>query len=423
MNQSNQPIPSLEARPERRLIRLSGGHRHVDFVVTAPPAPADASDRRPSLRLALVLDRSGSMAGEKMVTARQAAIAVVERLDERDRCAVVVFDDHVDLLHEAAPVTPEVRQRLRAELTRVEARGSTALHEGWLTGARAVATDRPDEALSRVFLLTDGQANQGETDRERIASEAHGLRANAGIGTSTFGIGADYNEALLGPMAVAGGGQLHNLRSPSEITRTFVGELGELFAVTARNVVLEVEADPGVTVDVVGAYRTTARDRHVAMGLGDLIAGEARHVVVRFGFPPSRSDARLGVTVRLTVAGEPAGEERVDFTYAEHTVCDAEPRDAAATRQVARQHADRAQREAAQLNTRGDFHGARAALERVARRVAEYAGDDPELRAIVAELRAFGVVAAAPMAAAAVKEAYAGALRSSRGQRDLRGPS
>src|SRR5438132_172271 len=98
--------------------------------------------------------------------------------------------------------------------------------------------------LTRCFLLTDGLANVGVTDVEQIAADAAGVRANAGVGTSTFGIGLDYNEALLGPMAVAGGGQFHNLRSPAEIATTFLGELGELLAVAARDVRLEIEGTP-----------------------------------------------------------------------------------------------------------------------------------------------------------------------------------
>jgi Ca-activated chloride channel family protein len=419
MTDRTNSVPTLAMRPERRLIRRTGSYRHVDFVVTAPAAPGTG---RTPVRLALVLDRSGSMAGEKLATAKAAAYAVVDRLDERDRCAVAVFDDRVDVVQDAVPVTAEVKRRVRAELARIEARAQTALHEGWLTGARAIAGDeRRDGALGRVFLLTDGLANVGETDPERIAAEALGIRENAAIGTSTFGIGADYNEALLGPMAVAGGGQFHHLRSPEEITNTFVGELGELFAVAARNVVLEIEVDPRVTVDVVSAYRGSARAGGVAVGLGDLIGGEERHVVVRFGFPAQAQEPSLRVEARVTSAGGTAGSQAVELTYADHGACDDEPRDPDVMRQVARQHAERAKREAAQLSRRGDTAAARAVVERVASRIAGYAGDDPELRAIVDELRTFGNEVSVPLAPMAAKAIQFDSLRSSRGQRDLRG--
>jgi Ca-activated chloride channel family protein len=421
--------PALRARPERRLIRPTGSHRHVDFVVTVPSAPPHEPAERPPLRLALVLDRSGSMAGEKLPTAKRAALAVVDRLDTRDQVAVVIFDSQVDVLQAAAPATPELKRRVRDALSTVEARAQTALHEGWLTGARAIAEDgdapTPGRALARVFLLTDGLANVGVTDPERIASEAQGVREHAGIGTSTFGIGPDYNEALLGPMAVAGGGRFHHLRTPEEIARTFVGELGELFAVAARGVALGLEVAPSVAVEVVSAYHAAGADR-LSIGIGDLAAGEERHVVVRFGFPPRTDRSEQIVRARLRWRAE-GGEEvapwqELRFAYADHAECDAEPRDPEVMRSVGVQHAERAKREAAALGRRGDTDGARRVVERVAARIAEYAGADAELGAALEELRAIGQeVAAAPPSPMYLKEMAYTSLRRSRGQRDLRG--
>src|SRR5262245_51059684 len=104
-------------------------------------------------------------------------------------------------------------------------------------------------------------------------------------GTSTFGIGDDYAETLLGPLAVAGGGQFHHLRSPEDIARTFLGELGELLNVVALNVQLEVEASEGTEAEVISPYwpRRTGETRW-AVALGDLLEGEERHVIVRFAF-------------------------------------------------------------------------------------------------------------------------------------------
>src|SRR5262249_51083920 len=149
------------------------------------------------------------------------------------------------------------------ELGQIEARGSTALHEGWLRGCQAIAANEAahdGQALARCWLFTDGQANVGETDPERIATEAAGIRDNAGIGTSTFGFGADYNEQLLGPLAVAGGGQFHHLESVRDLARTFQGERNALFAVAAMRVRLVIEVAPGMTGDLVSAFRRAEPD-------------------------------------------------------------------------------------------------------------------------------------------------------------------
>src|SRR5262249_11476289 len=156
-----------------------------------------------------------------------------------------------DVIQPLAPATDVAKAHARAELARIEARANTALHEGWLTGCNALAPAVDGELaapLARCFLLTDGLANVGLTDPEQSAGQAGQVRARTGISTSTFGIGPDYDEHLLGPLAVAGGGQFHHLPGAAQLASTFVGELGGMLTVAAGRVRLELEADPGVTL-------------------------------------------------------------------------------------------------------------------------------------------------------------------------------
>ena len=422
---------TLEARPERQLIRPSGSLRHIDYQLQVSELAAQSNAERLALNLALVLDRSGSMQGDKLATAKRAALAVIDRLDERDRIAVVVFDDRIDVVQKAAAATTDVKAQVSAALAEIEARATTALHEGWLTGCRTIAGDAApstDEALPRCFLLTDGLANVGETDPEQIASEAAGVREQGGIGTSTFGIGDDYDESLLGPMAVAGGGQFHNLRTAGEIASTFIGELGDLLAVAASQVRLEVEVTPGVTVEAVSEYWTsesTTGASRWSMLIGDLLGGEERHIVVRFGFPPKGEQD--GHIVRARVVWSAAGGEHstnwqeVRFSYADYQVCDAEHRDASVMHWVGLHHAKRAMRQATELYRQSDVDKARQRLRKVARRISEYAGSDADLRNAIGELTALEEdLAARRLSAARSKEIHYTSQRISRGQKDFR---
>src|SRR5690349_19801191 len=95
----------LEARPEQRLIRSDGCTRFVDFRLVVPQQPTKEASTHPErapLALALVLDRSGSMQGAKLDTAKRAALAVIDRLDERDRVALVIFDNQIETIQPAA---------------------------------------------------------------------------------------------------------------------------------------------------------------------------------------------------------------------------------------------------------------------------------------------------------------------------------
>ncbi|MGQ9684560.1 MAG: vWA domain-containing protein [Anaerolineae bacterium] len=418
----------LAMHPERRLIRPSGSRRHVYLRLRVEESPPRPALERAALNLALVIDRSGSMSGDKLATAKRAALSVIERLSERDRVAVVIYDDRIDVLQPAAPATPAVKSAIRKALGSVEARASTALHEGWLTGCRAIASDRstPAAGPARCFLLTDGLANVGLTDPEAIASAAAQVREHAGVGTSTFGIGADYDENLLGPMAVAGGGQFHHLRSAHEIASTFVGELGELLAVAAGQVHLEVELRQDMHAEVVSAYWGEPADMGFRVAVGDLLAGEERHIVLRLAFPPGPLGAVQVVRARpvwLADGARLAGPwSEVAFTYASHAECDAEARDRTVMHWVGLHHAERARNEAIKRNRMGDLQAAREVVHRTREHLACYAQGDPELEEALRELEGLETqVAASPLASLHAKEERYAAYLRSRSQRDHRG--
>jgi Ca-activated chloride channel family protein len=316
-----------------------------------------------------------------------------------------------------------LRAAAREALGTVEARGSTALHEGWLVGCQALTDAMPGpDAASRVFLLTDGQANLGETDPEAIATQVAGVLETTGIVTSTFGIG-DYNEHLLAPMATAGGGQFHHLRTPDEIATTFLGELGDLLAVAARGIRVEIEASAGTRIEVVSDVQRTqsSSDRQLMLLLGDLLAGETRQIVVRCTFPPHLTAA--GQTLRARLHWLDGSEERasawqdLDFSYADHAACDAElsRRDVEVMRMAGLHASYQAQVVASAHYSKGDLQGAQRVLARTASAVASYLPGDAVLQDAVHELHP------ASPAQMADKEAFYQAKRRLRGQRDHRG--
>ena len=426
--EQTSPILTLQVRQERRLIRATGSKRSIDFWMQVGTI-VEQKERQP-LKLALVLDRSGSMQGAKIETAKKATLAVLDQLSAQDQMAVVIFDDRIDVIQKLAAVTPEYKRQLRHELEKVQARANTALHEGWLTGCNALTeegTVRADQAVARCFLLTDGLANVGVTDPEHIAGEAAGVREHTGISTSTFGIGNDYNELLLGPLAVAGGGQFHHLRTADEITTTFVGELGGLLSVAARQVRLEIKTDVGVRADLLSAYWMEKREERQSIVLGDLQAGEERHVVLRFDLPEQREREYASIQARLIWLEEDREQstpwQEARFSYASESACDDEPQDTDVMYQMGLNEADRARREAVRLGKQGDLVRSRATVRAAAQAMASYAAQSPELQEEVAQLQALDQqLAQAPLSPAASKEAYYQQQRRSRGQKDYRAP-
>lgn len=208
----------------------------VLLEIQAPPGNARP---RPDLDLALVLDRSGSMAGAPLEHARQAAAAAITSLGRRDRVALVVYDNNVDVL---APLSlPD--QRMLTRLDQVEAGQTTALYPGWRTGAEELRQSGWQERLRRVLLLTDGQANVGLQDHDEIGMHVAGF-ARHGINTTTLGFGDHYNENLLRSMAACGAGNHYYVQSPAQLRDVFNQELAALEATVATDVRLEGNCEP-----------------------------------------------------------------------------------------------------------------------------------------------------------------------------------
>ena len=205
------------------------------MVELTVPEASDAAASRPPLRLALVLDRSGSMAGPKLAVAQRCAAWLTERLRPQDEFALISFDDEVRL---DAPLAP-VNSSLRGVIASLRPGGTTNLSGGWLKGLEQLRP-APSEGVRKILLLTDGQANVGITDHPALALLAKTAAGGERIGTTTIGIGSDFDEELLTRMADAGGGNAHYAETADAAPAIFSRELDGLTQVAAQNVSVEI---------------------------------------------------------------------------------------------------------------------------------------------------------------------------------------
>jgi len=184
-------------------------------------------------------------------------------------------------------------------------------------------------------------------------------------------------------------------------------------------VTLEVTGPESVGVGMLSPYPIDQRGSRHVVRLGDLVAEQRLEVVLRLRFPYGPVGEQVGVLVAasdregvLAVAGgAPVG---VGWEYADDRTNDAQARDGAVDRAVARLFAARARQDAVRLNRAGDYAAAVSGLKGVAQRIAAYAGADPELGGLVAELREEQVRWAAPAPEMTRKAAFASANYSLR---------
>ena len=418
---TSQPtVTALTATTDRRLIRANGRSRR--FVLAEITAPA--AERRPErlpVNLAFILDRSGSMSGEKIALAKQTITTALGYLGEGDRFSVIAFDDVVDVVVESTPASASARKDAAERIARIDARRSTNLSEGWFRGAEQVASHIAQEGVNRCLLMTDGLANHGVTDPDELARHAAELRAR-GVSVTTFGIGADFDEVLLQSLADAGGGHFYFVRDAATIQDHLTSEVGETLEVVARDAELEIVAAEDVVIEAISPQATHRRGTRTIVQLGDLVSEQVIDVVLRVTFPYGEIGRDTGVIIGLRdrddafrgAEDRTLTDARINWTYADSAANDSQERDRRVDLAVAKQFASRARQEAVRLNKAGDYEGAQRALEATARRIRAYASGEPELRRIVDELKSEAERFAAPLPAMSLKEAHYASSNMSR---------
>jgi Ca-activated chloride channel homolog len=187
------PTASLFAYPD------ATGHGGTFLLLAGLPAPGAEPDAAAQRReVTLVLDCSGSMAGDKLDQARAAALQVLEGLEDGESFNVLVYSDQVSMFGRR-PVTKDAdtTRRAREYLASVRSGGGTNIHEA-LT--RALSQDTTAGALPMVLFLTDGLPTVGIVSEAAIGEQAveanpHERRVFA------FGVGYDVNAPLLDRLA------------------------------------------------------------------------------------------------------------------------------------------------------------------------------------------------------------------------------
>ena len=284
----------LQLRGNMNCPVLSGNGGRAFLQISLTATQGAARERKP-VNLCVVLDRSGSMGEEgKIVNAKAALYALIDRLSRDDIFSLVIYDDVVDVLRPAGCAGD--RKELHDLVEGIQPRGWTNLGGGMLEGFSQVERYAGERYVNRVVLLSDGLANRGITDPRELARYARKFRERS-VSLTTMGVGLDYNENLMTSLAGAGGGNYYFIESSRHLASILGKEFDMLGCVAAQNAVIELTLGRGITaVDVIGTEFTAGNGR-LRIPVGDVYAGERREFTVELDIPG-------GTGTRLVAEGD-----------------------------------------------------------------------------------------------------------------------
>ncbi len=270
-----------------KLVQGDNGVIYLNLSIDTPAAMATNEIRKPT-DMVVILDKSGSMSAENRMPYAKAAIRdLVSRLNQNDRFALVTFDSTANILSPFVPVTDSERSHVLSLVETVQPGTGTNMSAG-IDFARSLLSENAAERSRRVILLSDGQANEGITSPEGLASMTASLNRQGSV-VSAIGMGLGFNERLMSLVADQGGGNfsyLESLASLGDILSKDLLDARRVFA-SASEIILKLRS--GVTLSDVSGYPIENR-------------GAESGYIVRAGQLLSGSPKRLFATIQVPTA-------------------------------------------------------------------------------------------------------------------------
>ena len=255
--------------------------------------PADVAP----LNLALVIDRSGSMnSPEKMPYLKNALRVFLRSLAANDIVAIVAYSTEAEVIAPGREVG--TGDWIDAAIDRLYPTGSTNLHDGLMLGFQEVDRHFDVRRNNRVILLTDGIANVGVIDPDRIAADAK-VYNDRGIYLSTIGLGREFNDALLSRLATQGQGAYHFIDSAEEADKVFRKDVLGLVQKVAGDVSVLIRPADGVRILSLTGYEGQPPAGPIEVRLRDMGSGDSQVLLAQLDVAESRAGQRTLAQVEL----------------------------------------------------------------------------------------------------------------------------
>ena len=257
------------------------------YVLTEIAPNTAVSSTRLPLNFVLALDRSGSMAGAKIRTMRDAVKRMIDQLQPDDVISIVTFESRTSVVVPAQEATD--KEKLKRQVDRITDAGATNMASGLKEALEQVSKYHGPGRVSRIVLLTDGEATDDEDDSRQLAAKA----GEMGIPILGLGFGKDWNEEFVidltdrSVLAAPGTqvGSADYIPAPAEAVKVFQ-QVYQSMQVVAKDAHVNIRMVQGIEArrvwQVVPTIKDISRDavqgRAIVIPVGELEKGGAAYL-------------------------------------------------------------------------------------------------------------------------------------------------
>jgi len=274
-------------------------NNNVYLYINLKTGKAENEKERTPLNIAIVIDKSGSMADKnKLNYVKKSVDYIIDQLGRDDHISVVTFDDYVSVLQRSSVIND--KYDLRDKISGIQAGGYTNLSEGMFEGYDQVNNSYSRGYVNRVLLLTDGLANKGVTDRYKLANLVREKNRRDGITISTFGVGNDFNENLMTDIADFGKGNYYYINNSEDIPGIFAQELKGINNLVGQGTKVKVKfPSKYLALSKVFGYPYDISGDEITIDFKDIFSEQDKTILIKFNVV-RKIDSKLNFESELT---------------------------------------------------------------------------------------------------------------------------
>jgi len=274
----SQPV-KISVKPQKPII--AEGETHANVLIRLKADKGPNQEKLKKINLSLVIDRSGSMRGQKIIDARDSAINMVKKLRNGDVVSIISYSDDVTVDVEPTEVDDAAKIKIEAIIHTIGDGGGTNLGGGLAKGIEKANKFIKGADVSRVLLISDGLANKGIIDPaalNKISRES----LQGGVVVTTLGLGVDYNEDLMTSVADNGGGNYYFVEKSEDIVATLDKELSQMASTVGKGLVLKNKLAAGVKLEEMYGWIFKDEGAKISANLGEIFAEQNRTILCKY---------------------------------------------------------------------------------------------------------------------------------------------